>query len=82
LVGAVIVALSAMALIQLASLSHPMGSLNRAISLNRLAVLPALLVIGVVGRLGPLMVVLGVLGICVAVLIADMWAWDRVDDGE
>jgi low temperature requirement protein LtrA len=81
LVGAVIVALSAMALTQLASLGHPMGSLNRAISLNRLAALPSLLVIGVLGRLGPLMVVLGVLGICVAVLIADMRAWDRVDDG-
>ncbi|HVR79863.1 MAG TPA: low temperature requirement protein A [Acidimicrobiia bacterium] len=80
LVGAVIIALSAMALTQLASLGHPMGSLNRAISLNRLAALPILLVIGVLGRPRPLVVVLGVLGVCVAVLIADLWAWDREDD--
>jgi hypothetical protein len=31
------------------------------------------------GHPRPLMVVLGVLGICVAVLIADMTAWDRAD---
>ena len=80
LVGAVMVALSAMALIQLASLTHPKGSLNRAISLNRLAALPVLLVIGVMGSPGPLVVTLGVLGVCVAVLIADMTAWDRVEE--
>ncbi len=79
LVGAVMLALSAMALIQVASLTHPKGSLNRAIALNRLAALPFLLLIGALGEPGPLMVALGVLGVCVAVLIADMTAWDRAD---
>jgi low temperature requirement protein LtrA len=79
LVGAVIVALSAMALIQLASLIHQKGSLNRAISMNRVAALPILLVIGVLEP-GSLMVVLAVLGVCVAVLIADMRAWNRADE--
>ena len=82
LVGAVMIALSAMALIQIASLTHPKGSLNRAVALNRLAALPFLLLIGSLGGLGPLTVVVGVLGVCVAVLIADMTAWDRADEGE
>jgi low temperature requirement protein LtrA len=79
LVGAVIVALSAMALIQLASLIHQKGSLNRAISMNRVAALPILLVIGVLEP-GSLVVVLAILGVCVAVLIADMRAWNRADE--
>lgn len=81
LIGAVMIALSAMALIQVASLTHPKGSLNRAIALNRLAALPFLLLIGSLGDPSPLMVLLGVLGVCVAVLIADMAAWDRADEG-
>lgn len=79
LIGAVMIALSAMALIQVASLTHPKGSLNRAIALNRLVALPFLLLIGSLGGPSPLMVVLGVLGVCIAVLIADMAAWDRAD---
>ena len=75
------IALSAMALIQVASLTHPRGSLNRAIAVNRLAALPFLLLIGSLWEPGPLMVVLGVLGVCVAVLVADMTAWDRADEG-
>jgi low temperature requirement protein LtrA len=82
LVGAVMIALSAMALIQVASLTHPKGSLNRAIAVNRLAALPFLLLIGSLRDPGPLMVVLGVLGVCVAVLVADMTAWDRADEGK
>jgi low temperature requirement protein LtrA len=76
LVGAAMTALSAMALIQVASLTHPKGSLNRAIALNRIAALPFLVIIGALGNVAPLVVVLGVLGVCVAVLIADMTAWD------
>jgi low temperature requirement protein LtrA len=79
LVGAVMIALSAMALIQVASLTHPKGSLNRAIARNRLAALPFLILIGVVGDPGPPLVVLGVLAVCSGVLIADMTAWDRAD---
>jgi hypothetical protein len=73
------IALSAMALIQVASLTHPKGSINRAVAWNRLAALPFLALLGMLGHPRPLMVVLGVLGICVAVLIADMTAWDRAD---
>jgi low temperature requirement protein LtrA len=80
LVGAVMIALGAMALIQVASLTHPKGSLNRAIALNRVAALPFLVLIGALGDLGPMMVVLGVLGVCLAVLIADMTAWDRAEE--
>jgi hypothetical protein len=65
-----------MALIQVASLTHPKGSLNRAIALNRIAALPFLVIIGALSNVAPLVVVLGVLGVCVAVLIADMTAWD------
>jgi low temperature requirement protein LtrA len=79
LVGAVMIALSAMALIQVASLTHPKGSINRAVAWNRLAALPFLALLGLLGDVRPLMVVLGVLGICVAVLVADMTAWDRAD---
>jgi low temperature requirement protein LtrA len=79
LVGSVMIALSAMALIQVASLTHPKGSINRAVAVNRMAALPFLLFLGILGDAGPLMVVLGVLGICVAVLIADLTAWDRAD---
>lgn len=79
LVGAVMIALSAMALIQVASLTHPKGSINRAVAWNRLAALPFLGLLGLLGDVRPLMVVLGVLGICVAVLVADMTAWDRAD---
>jgi low temperature requirement protein LtrA len=80
LVGAVMIALSSMALIQISSLTHPKGSLNRAIAIHRLTALPFLALIGILGDPGPLMVVLGVLGVCVAVLIADMTAWERVDE--
>ena len=80
LVGAVMIALSTMALIQVSSLIHPKGSLNRVIALNRLTALPFLALIGSLGELGPLTVVLGVLGVCVAILIADMTAWDRADE--
>jgi low temperature requirement protein LtrA len=80
LVGAVMVALSAMALIQVASLTHPKGSLNKAIAIDRLAALPFLLLLGSLGDPGSLLVVLGVLVICVAVLIADMTAWDRAGE--
>jgi low temperature requirement protein LtrA len=79
LVGAVMIALGAMALIQVASLTHPKGSLNRAIARNRLAALPFLILIGILGDPGPLLVVLGVVGVCVGVVIADMTAWDRAD---
>jgi hypothetical protein len=79
LVGAVMVALASMALIQIASLTHPKGSINRAVAWNRLAALPFLVLLGLLGDVGALMVVLGVLGVCVAVLIADMAAWDRAE---
>lgn len=79
LVGAVMVALSSMALIQVASLTHPKGSLNRAIARNRLTAIPVLFVIGLLGNLGALLVVFGVLVVCAAVLIADMTVWDRAE---
>ncbi len=79
LVGTVMVALCAMVLIQLASLTHPKGSLNQAIALNRLAALPLLFLVGALGNPGPVVVLLGVLGVCVAVLVADMVAWDRAE---
>jgi low temperature requirement protein LtrA len=80
LVGAVMIALSAMALIQIASLTHPKGSINRAIARNRVAALPFLLLLGIVGGLGPLLVVFGVLVTCAGVLIADMTVWDRAEE--
>ena len=79
LIGAVIFALSAMALIQLASLTHPKGSLNKQIAVDRLAAVPVLVLIGFLGSAGSLLVVLGVLAVCVAVLVADMTAWDRAE---
>ncbi|MCI0543868.1 MAG: low temperature requirement protein A [Actinobacteria bacterium] len=78
LVGAVMAALGAMALIQVSSLTHPRGSVNRAVAWNRLAALPILLLLGTLGDLGALTVVAGVLAVCVGVLIADMTA-DRAD---
>jgi low temperature requirement protein LtrA len=80
LVGTVMVALCAMVLIQLASLTHPKGSLNKAIAFNRLAALPLLVLVGALGDPAPVVVMLGVLGVCIAVLVADMVAWDRADE--
>ena len=81
LVGAVMVALAAMALIQVASLTHPKGSLNRAIARNRLAALPFLVLVGIIGAPGTLGVVVAVLVVCAGVLIADMTVWDRAEQG-
>jgi hypothetical protein len=73
------VVMAAMALIQVASLSHPKGEINRAIALNRLVALPFLAIVAALNGVAPLVMVFGVLGVCVAVLIADMAAWDRAD---
>jgi low temperature requirement protein LtrA len=81
LVGAVMVAFGAMALIQIASLSHPKGSINRAVALNRLAALPFLLLIGGLSGTGPVIVALATLGVCAGVLIADMAVWNRSGAG-
>ena len=73
-VGAVAVALASMALIQHASLTHPQAALNRAITLNRLAGIPFVVLIGVLSGLEAAWIGLGVLGVCVAEVIADMTA--------
>lgn len=79
LVGAVMVALGSMALIQVASVSHPRGSTNRAVAMHRVVALPFLVLVGILAEPGPALVMLGVLGVCVAVLVADMAAWDRTE---
>jgi len=77
LLGGVSVALLSMALIQIASLSHPQGSVNRAIAINRVAAVPFLAVIGLLAEADPVWILGGATGACVAVLIADMMVWDR-----
>jgi len=73
LVGAVAVALGGMALIQFASNVGPRGVLwRRSITINRLAAIPFLIVIGLLPGLEPQWVTAGVLGVCVAVLVADL----------
>ncbi len=73
-VGAVAVALAAMALIQHASLTHPRATLNRAITLNRLAGIPLVALIGLFSGVEAQWIGLGVLGVCAAEVIADMTA--------
>jgi hypothetical protein len=62
-------------------LSHPKGSINRAVALNRLAALPFLLLIGGLSGTGPVIVALATLGVCAGVLIADMAVWNRSGAG-
>ncbi len=77
LVSGIGMALASMAMIQLASLNHPQGSLNRAIAINRLAAIPVLVLIGALPDVSPVWSLAGATAICVAVLIADMTVWDR-----
>ncbi len=71
-VGAVAMAFAAMALIQEASLSHPHLAINRAIAYNRLAAIPFLVIIGLLGNLEPEWVALGVFGVCIAEVVGDL----------
>ena len=71
-VGSVAAAFAAMALIQEASLSHPHLAINRAIAYNRLAAVPFLMVIGLMGQLEAQWVAVGVFGVCIAEVIGDL----------
>jgi len=78
LVGSAAVVLGAMALIQFASISVPGGPVNRAITINRLAGIPFLILIGLFSSLEAQWVALGVLGVCVAEVVADLTATEEV----
>ncbi|MDH3462799.1 MAG: low temperature requirement protein A [Acidimicrobiia bacterium] len=71
LVGSTMVVLGALALIQFAS-NPDASDVGRYITTTRLAGIPFLAVIGFLSELEPHWVVLGVLGVCVAQLVADM----------
>ncbi|MGC2239718.1 MAG: low temperature requirement protein A [Acidimicrobiia bacterium] len=77
LVGGIGLALASMAVIQISSLSHPSGSVNRAIAINRLAALPFLALIGIIPNMGPIWALAGATAVGVAVLVTDMRMWDR-----
>ncbi|HEX9762976.1 MAG TPA: low temperature requirement protein A, partial [Acidimicrobiia bacterium] len=78
LVGSAAVVLGAMALIQFASISVPGGPVNRAITINRSAGIPFLILIGLFSSLEAQWVALGVLGVCVAEVVADLTATEEV----
>jgi low temperature requirement protein LtrA len=78
LVGSAAVVLGAMALIQFASISVPGSPVNRAITINRLAGIPFLILIGLFSPLEAQWVALGVLGVCVAEVVADLTATEEV----
>ncbi len=69
LVGAAIAALAAMAAIQFAAGTDPR---LRETASHRLLGIPFLVIVGLLGGLEPGWVVFGVLGVCVAVLVADL----------
>ena len=71
-VGSVAFAFAAMALIQESSLSHPLLAINRAIAYNRLAAIPFLVFIGMLGNLEAQWVAFGVFGVCVAEVVGDL----------
>ena len=71
-VGAVALAFAAMALIQEASLSHPHAAINSGIALNRLAAIPFVLAIGLFSGVEAQWIALGVFGVCVAEVVADL----------
>ncbi len=75
LVGSVGVALASLALIETVSLTAAhREAFSRAITINRLAALPFLVVIGLMSGLESQWVAAGVFAVCVAVLIADLSA--------
>jgi low temperature requirement protein LtrA len=78
LVGSVIFVFLALALIQMAAIPDPASS-GRQIVLARILGVPFLLIIGLLSDLEAQWVAGGVLGVCVAELIADMSSSDGVD---
>lgn len=72
LLGAVAVALLAMAVIQLATMASTPTTRQRGIVMSRLSAIPFLLIVGLLGSLGPQWVVAGALGITIAVVVADL----------
>ncbi len=75
LVGSAAVALGSMALIQYASSADPGGVARREITFNRLAGIPFLLLIGLLGSAESQWIAIGVFGVCVAEVVADLSAW-------
>lgn len=78
LVGSAAMALGAMALIQFSSIAVPGSLVNRAITINRLAGMPVVLVLGLVTSLEAEWVALGVLGVCAAEVVADLSASEKL----
>lgn len=79
LVGSASFALAAMALIQHASTRPPGDLRNFGITINRLAGIPFLLLIGLLTSPGPQWLLIGVLGVAVAELVGDMVLAARFD---
>lgn len=71
-VGSVAAAFASMALIQESSLSHPHLAINRAIAFNRLAAIPFVLLIGLFGGVDSMWITIGVFGVCIAEVVADL----------
>jgi predicted GNAT family acetyltransferase len=71
LVGSISAVFAALAMVQFASTEKEGGS-DRSITIGRLAGIPFLVLIGLLSSLEAQWVVLGVFGICVAQLVADM----------
>jgi hypothetical protein len=70
-----------LAVIQIAATAQATGS-ERAIIVNRLLGIPFLLVLGFLGELEAQWVAFGVLGVCLAVLIADLSSGSDIGESE
>lgn len=79
LVGSVAVSFACFALIHLASSS--VESRDRTLIYSRLLGIPFLLIVGLLSGLDAQWVALGVLGVCVAEVIADMSSADELEEG-
>jgi low temperature requirement protein LtrA len=77
LVGSTAVALLCMAVIQFSSLAAGPSPGGRDIAVNRLAGVPFLVLIGLLGSASAVWVMIAVLGVCVAEVVADFSAGER-----